>query len=34
MVAIVLKFDPEKVYLVLNMMKDSLIFLPLFPSQN
>ena len=29
-----LKFRPEKIYLVLNMTKDSLNFLPLFPSRN
>ena len=29
-----LKFGPEKIYLVLHMRKDSLTFLPLFPSRN
>ena len=28
------KIGPEKIYLVLNMTKDSLTFLPLFPSRN
>ena len=30
----ILKFGPEKIYSVLNMTKDSLTFLPLFPSRN
>ena len=34
LIARALKFGPEKIYLVLNMTKDSLTFLPLFPSQN
>ena len=29
-----LKFGPEKIYLVLNMTKDSLTFLPSYPSRN
>ena len=34
LIARALKFGPEKIYLVLNMTKDSLTFLPLFPSRN
>ena len=34
LIARALKFDSEKIYLVLNMTKDSLTFLPLFPSRN
>ena len=34
LIARALEFGPEKIYLVLNMMKDSLTFLPLFPLRN
>ena len=34
LIARALKFGPEKIYLVLNMTKDSLTFLPLVPSRN
>ena len=34
LIARALKFGPEEIYLVLNMTKDSLTFLPLFLSRN